>query len=259
MKPIRPVLRPVPVVFDLIPQILAGALFAAIVASSSWGQSPQLAKSSPDRQYDIEITRTISNSCEVGELGYTAKNFIVSQGSRTFKARVTEPISRGGHGYWEVPQHLLIVFPAGSVRPNQVELLKVLKKAMSAGWSVKVSRIDGSFTKYETDISAMREELEVPTGTDSDQKTEQAAIDAATDELSWFPGRRALVIQQPQQRSRTLTYWFNNKTKIFSMLYLIDGGCKVGYTGTTFGGRGTPESATFFEKRRLYARGHITK
>jgi hypothetical protein len=236
-------------------KVCASGVLSAVIVPISWCQGSQTEESRVRRGYDIEITRTMSNSCDEGGLDLKAGDFIVSQGSQIFKSRVSQPVKGGNRGYWKVQKHLLVVFPVGSARPSQKDLLKSMKSVMAEGWRVKISRPDGSFTPYVANLSTMKEELEVGAGGASAQETGQTAIDAATDELSWFPGRRALIIQQPQQRSQILTSWFYKQASIFTMLYVIDGGVQVEYTGADFGMRGGSAAATFLEKKRLYSKG----
>jgi len=242
-------------VFTSLKEICACGVLGALIVSLSWCQPPPASLNQSDRGYDIEITRRISNSCDAGELGLTADNFIVTQGSRRFDVRVSQPVKGGGRGYWNLGKHLLIVFPVGSVQPTQAELLKGLKMAMAAGWSVMASRLDGSFTPYETSLPIMKEELEVGAEAIPSQTTGLASIEAATGQLSWFTGRRALIIQAPEQRNQLLTNWFYRQVNVFSMLYLIDGGVEVEYTGADFGMGAGLADATFRKRRRVYGDG----
>ena len=236
-------------------RMLAGGILSSLIVSFSWCQGPPGGQNSSDREYDIEVTRTTSNDCDKDVVRLSADNFIVSQGKQTFAVSVSQPVRGKSSGLREGARHLLIVLPPGSVWPTQKDLLKGLEKAIAAGWSIKVSKLDGSFTPYETSFDAMRQDLSIGAGQTLSQRAPVAAIEAAANELSWFAGRRALLVFPPQKRDPVLSSWFVKQVNAFSRLYLIDGGVGVEYTGTDLGWKGVTADLTIEQEKRVYEHG----
>jgi hypothetical protein len=182
------------------------------------------------QEYHIEVTGLASAACERLPRQLSAKNFAVSQNGHQYPVRVFQPLKTketGGQGY---PTHLLVVFPLNTNRPKDTDIVKSLRKALSEGWLVSVTRSDGRFTPYSTDAATLLSALAATAPAPMSAPEALRSMQAATIDLSWLPGRRLLLVVVDGIHAGSPLPWTILQTKVFSPVYMSDGGLGTSYS-----------------------------
>ncbi len=99
--------------------------------------------------------------------------------------------------------------------------MRQLKRVLTAGWLVSVSREDGSFTRYAHEAK-LRRELAVPTGPVQDAGVD--AISQAIGELRTEPGYRVLLVDMGGRADDRFVRWISSEASGLSPVYVSDGG-----------------------------------
>jgi hypothetical protein len=150
------------------------------------------------------------------------KDFSIVQNGHKLTARITQPVSRREIAKNENPPHLLLLYLSGvQRRPSDREIVASLSAAFQSGWSISLSRTDGSTTAYCSSAQELDGALGHSSVPSAGPKSEQ---DAALDRLAAYPGRRVLLLGALPRDTKVA--WLEKQVQTFGEIYLINGGRK---------------------------------
>jgi hypothetical protein len=201
----------------------------SLVAMSMPAMCATKTPSNGSQEYHIEVTGEAGRGCESLTHQLSEKNFAVSQNGHQYPIRVFQPLktkATSGQGY---PTHLLVVFPPNAKRPKDTNIVKSLRKALSEGWLVSVTRSDGGFTPYSTDAAKLLSALAATASAPMSVPEAERSMQAATIDLSWLPGRRLLLVVDGTHDEPSVS-WMNQQMKLLSPVYICDGGVGVNWS-----------------------------
>jgi len=230
----------------------AGFLFGVYLflgySSNSWlltaqaqPASPALPQSSPtppdpnSQVYHIELSTL--RDCLHGHCPsrFTDRNFAVSQNGHQYPVRVSLPFKANSADASGFPTNLLVVFPSGTQRPKDADLVRSLNRVLSEGWLVSVNRPDGSYTPYATADSLAAALAAAPAAPLTASQTDQAS-QSEIETLESFPGRRLLLLVVDIPRGKPAPLCWSLAMKIHAQAYIVDGGMiKMVYYNESWG------------------------
>lgn len=176
---------------------------------------PQAAQATP-QQYHIEVTVVLGFGADM-----TERDFRVLQGGRSIPIRLRKFVSRRDTEKWGFPPHLLVVFRGGK-RPHDAALVAILRKPLRSGWVVSVQRTDGRFTEYCENASCLELAVAAQRGPPLSNEAMTQAVQAASEQLNLFAGRRVLISAHVQNFEGRR--WLAAEEKMLGLTYLVDGG-----------------------------------
>jgi hypothetical protein len=187
-------------------------------------QQPQSANPA---EYHIEAV--VLAQWKPGTRHLSDKAFTVEQDGREYPTRVSQPLPRSPANALDYPTHMMLIFPPDEPRPNYAAVVNSLRKTLSQGWLVSVTRSDGKFTPYCDSVAALSSALAASSTTAlSTQQAIWMGQDALI-ELENFPGRRVLLFSGKMDASTgelPLAY-FGDEPKdryLIPQVYFLDGG-----------------------------------
>jgi len=207
------------------------------------------------QEYHIEVTGNASAGCKTFPHQLSARNFSVSQNGHQYPFRVFQPLTTKetrGQGY---PTHLLVAFSPNAKRPSDKDIVKSLRKSLSEGWLVSVSRTDGVFTPYSADAATLLSTLGATTSAAMSAPEAERSMESAATDLSWLPGRRLLLVVVAGTHDEPPFSWMNQQTKVLSSLYIGDGGVGIDYSPPVSDHVSGMQGTTTVTKVRMYYNG----
>jgi hypothetical protein len=204
-----------------------GLLCTAQNLAASQASSPASpAQCLPGKTQVFHIELNAQGTCVYGipPKRLTDRNFVVSLNGKKFPVRVLQAFKTKSAPVSRFPTHLLLVIPANAPRPNDADLAKSLNRAFAEGWLVSVARRDGSFSPYLTNGAMLAAAMAETSSTPVSAEQANLSVQATTESLEKFPGRRLLLLDYAGAHDQPSPQWVSLEAKALARVYLVDGG-----------------------------------